>query len=1150
MRSISPQTLQHPPHDLKQFVSVCLRDCETPCLCIHLIVVSIRVMWLQDETELLKRQKDEMEKHLTTLRSPPATAAAAALSAVAKLIADDAGRLHSEQLLSALLSAAHRLSLHYTHHFHWLGPSPKPPQQQQQQQLTPGAKGRLGQQQQQLHVPKVRHVYLSFPTVGMSPWLQQVPTPAALAGEAPIMLQQQQQQPQQRTACCALGFVLCTQFPAIQQRRRYWLLVSACNIQGLPGPVFKRIVVPGSCYLFKASQQAAAAGAVPSSSAGAGGAEAAAGGDETARTQDGPDSQAAAGGVAGAGEGVGSGARPGPISTVLELPGVVAWCHVRMTYERLLVELQALQLPYTESMQAPATAGAGASDAGEGRDSSSSRRSSSSSGKATGWHPQPVVYLLDVPGMDLYMQLVRRSRLRPSRVGLKEVWFTIGAEPGEWAMHLRGSCLEASSLRSSSGYGSKSRELQAAGRAAGQAAAVATGEVTTYLFSFQRGEDVRGAVVLLQQVLHLQRFLVKLESLALGVQALSVAGHGVLAGATPPAVAPIPSEAAGEAAAGGDEDVDDLHLVVDDANYGLAMQEKKCVPGGVAGSNAGAANALKGVLSRKRGSSTIQEEEEGQLQQHKDLTQIGSGANGSADHDMNGFFFEPAAKRVKLGERGGGQQQQQQGEDGEQQQAQQQGEDGEQQQQQQEQQQQLANGRVPDQLANGPSVLGNHHHPQQQQGLEAGGVGIAKQNGGLGLHAATQMPLAPLGGTEEANGSGPQGPVGHSGPVCDVGSSSSSSSRGGSGLLWHWAGTGLIRLVEVSATHAVLACGPPLQQQGRAWQPGVGGESSTGAPASRSTSRAMQEVRFTFSWQPACPVQDAAAGGELGAAGASAAAGAAGGAHINTTSSSSSGASQRWVEPSHLLGMKCKVTADVAVPVGVLEELGEMVDAGEEGLLLDALAVVAWPLAALSRLVLQQHLWQEGGHGAAAGGGGAARGGEVGRLQMSLAMHDSVYDLRLLLHQGQRQGDKQQAEKVAGILVQQVFVVGLCFSSHGRVGLSFLPADSQWLQLQAGAAAAAAGGADQGQHTAGPSSGSSSRTSPLSMVDFVQHLAAAAAPGVVQGCSSSNGSSGGGCIWLHVGVLPDVLEQLLQFVLSQLQQEQQGSDAVAITAGK
>jgi hypothetical protein len=309
----------------------------------------------------------------------------------------------------------------------------------------------------------------------------------------------------------------------------------------------------------------------------------------------------------------------------------------------------------------------------------------------------------------------------------------------------------------------------------------------------------------------------------------------------------------------------------------------------------------------------------------------------------------------------------------------------------------------------------------------------------------------------------------------------------------------------------------------------------------------MQEVHYTFTWQPSCAAAErgstaVAAGVSLSGAGVGAAAGGRG--RTATTTSSK----QQWFEPFQLLGVKCKVTADVPVAVELLEELGEMVDSKEEGLLLDTLAVISWPLAAVGRLVLQQRLRQEPAAAPAVPAAAtAAAGGALGMLSVSLAMHDSPYRLQLLLLQDERHQQRPEG-KVAGVLAQRVIVVQLALASHGRVALSFPALSAQQQANAAATATAAAGEGARGQQegaTARPDSvSSSSNPSGLSLPQFVRHLAAVA-PGVpvVQKISSSSTSYGrcasSGCIWVHAATLPVVLEQLLQYMLTRQERQQQ-----------
>jgi hypothetical protein len=180
-----------------------------------------------------------------------------------------------------------------------------------------------------------------------------------------------------------------------------------------------------------------------------------------------------------------------------------------------------------------------------------------------------------------------------------------------------------------------------------------------------------------------------------------------------------------------------------------------------------------------------------------------------------------------------------------------------------------------------------------------------------------------------------------------------SSSSSPHGLLFHWEGTGLVRLAQYSCSSAILECGAPLQPLAAA-----GGSNSNSSEASR------QRLQFAVHWQPrfefttntSYSSRSSAAGRSSSTtttqvdvwpsaiastiASPSAAAG---------SSSSSGWAHGKAASAQDVLEVTCSMQCNAPhVPADLLNELCDMVNSGCIDLLLDGFSLVAWPLAGVA----------------------------------------------------------------------------------------------------------------------------------------------------------------------------------------------------------
>jgi len=322
----------------------------------------------------------------------------------------------------------------------------------------------------------------------------------------------------------ALSFVLSVQFPPVDARR-FWLLISARDAQGLPGPVFARLPIPISA--FSRTQEQQQQQPVAPRHQGSGGVKAAAEslGKRKRGADDAPLEDAAAAAAAG-----GSGTTPEPAAAAaaamappapvpgwqqdsalsLELSAAVAWARQRITHERLLFELRTLGVACQE-LQPPG------GDAN--RDSTVAAAAAASKACAACAAPPSGALQLKLVGAigveQLGAQLVRKggaATTAAAAVGIREaVLCACSSGSGEWSMHVRGLLYK--------GFACSAPKDQNGPSSSG---GHSSGGWTRFDYSFERGQHARDALLHLLRVVRMQRLLCRLEALALGPQWLEV----------------------------------------------------------------------------------------------------------------------------------------------------------------------------------------------------------------------------------------------------------------------------------------------------------------------------------------------------------------------------------------------------------------------------------------------------------------------------------------------------------------------------------------------------------------------------------------------------------------------------------------------------
>ncbi len=292
----------------------------------------------------------------------------------------------------------------------------------------------------------------------------------------------------------------------------------------------------------------------------------------------------------------------------------------------------------------------------------------------------------------------------------------------------------------------------------------------------------------------------------------------------------------------------------------------------------------------------------------------------------------------------------------------------------------------------------------------------------------------------EDGGSGRPAKKARRGPLANGAAAGGEGGEGGApGLVWHWAGSGTVRLVGCSSTAAVIECGRPQPAPpsvaGGATQQGTDGEG------------AEPRLRLALSWAPLL-TEPAAAAATIPSAPAA---------------------------PHAALQLRCRVRSGAPAVDAALQSLGEMADAEEPGLLLDALGLCGAALAGLGAALRPEALRRAG----------------VGARDVSAHGRGSPYSARLLV-----------AGKSAGKAAAAARAVDLAFASGGRVRLS--------LERPRPAAGAAPPRSSKQQQAA--ALGSSVLHPPEPDAELPKALAAAL-PGV------KLVPDGGGAVWVHVSNL-------------------------------
>jgi len=637
------------------------------------------------------------------------------------------------------------------------------------------------------------------------------------------------------------------------------LVLVLCNAEGLPGPVVKEMRLPAGLKSSSSSRKKAAhqvlAAAAAAAAVSRGSVAPSAVQRKRRRTEDDAGQQeehVGERGVVPAGQGEAAGAPSGPAQQqelhpqqqqlgeyMAQLSAAVEFSEAQLTYERLVLELNALQVVFEEQQPLPRVQEQ--QQAANGLGQQQHPPCVQGQQQPGGW-PQPSIRLISIPGCPLFQQLQRPAGCSPDVVGLSAVWLCCGPSCGQWSVHLTGKL-----------YSQQCQQpAPAAAAAVGAAPALtasrqqeeqqhqAAAALWCWQYDFWAGDDVRGAVLQLQQLVHMQSFLHRLELLALGSQQLDVADSSSCLAGSSPAAATAGNKHAAPAAAdvceeGGDGDAEQRPI--------------------------------------KRARHNLQDNEQ---QQH-----LPDGwPDGLEAPASNGPMAAP-----------------------------------------------LMNGMVQ------PAAASNH----TQQHPDATNDTAQEQPTANGVHTA---------GSKAADDSW----------------SAPQRSSSSCGLLWDWPGTGLVRLASYSCSQAVLESGRPLQQV------------SSSKPQQQQQQGMRSKVQFLVSWQPLydfkprgqqTPVVQPSVGpwGEASSAWPSSSSSTIwvdvhDRQHQQQTagpgpaSSSSKGSVPSVLLPEDVLAAVCCVScSSPCVPDMLLSELAAMADDGNEDVLLDALAVLGWPLSQLQPLL-------------------------------------------------------------------------------------------------------------------------------------------------------------------------------------------------------
>eukprot|EP00877_Chromochloris_zofingiensis_P002782 jgi/Chrzof1/12504/Cz06g36200.t1 len=919
-----------------------------------------QLMVMHQAQEQLYHQSQQQSQLHSNSNQPGVAVAEALLMEQAERIAALCSELWLQLRTCTLLADARTLSLHHTQEFRWLSDATQAAaaaQQPSSATATAGPAVTAGMQPGSGGSSKSRHhVYLSFPALPLPPYMASLSSSSSSSSGRP--------DPAAAAGASALGFVLSVQFPPID-RRRYALLVTAWTPHGLPGPVYKRVPVP--CSAYAAAEQAVAdnssvdctdglqplaavggllgkrkrqgerggvddvtdmqleglgqLGDVVKQEPGSAVPDQEVAGSATATTSGQPQQpgaaqlndaleigssksftispssslttlpsapDATAGPVTRRGssfaEQLAAAGSSGRLQEVQrhqqrkELVAVAAWCQQRMTFERLLFEMQALQVRYEECLTAASPATAGAQQYGgdlmmeaEGVGHVAAETASTSSSSCS--YTMPYLVVRQLPGVpQLYSRHRRKAALQPSHIGVRKVVLVTGPQPNTFCMHVHGTFY----------HGTPARHAK-----------LVTSEWLQYSYRFEQGDDVRRALHDLQRLVQVQAFLYKLECLAVGNQALAVAQtqpKAIAAGVLDDGQPDVGGKAGGVA-----------HGIL------VANQEQR----GVAGvhESADPEGADQGVLVEDGGDySASPPLKKVKLTGHHALA-----ADAAVHHTLpNGDMqYAKAAHAV------------------------------------------LANGNIPaaaisDHKLHMPGELDHLDQQQQHNGLaqplpiptslgpQLTGAdmvmadGLAQeqqqqqQQGQQHEVQSTRHDNSVTAGVDGVDATShvdatarvlqPPAPVDPSAAAAAV----VPSRPGCSSLLWHWPGTGLIRLASYNHTQVVLSCGPPVQLL-----PGDKQHHAVAAPSAGP----QHHISFTFTWHGSSTSQQPGS---------------------SSSTSSTNGSSRVPTTAADVVLVHCRVGCSHVVPEGLLLELGDMVDCGEEGLLLDALAVIAWPLAQLA----------------------------------------------------------------------------------------------------------------------------------------------------------------------------------------------------------
>jgi hypothetical protein len=449
---------------------------------------------LQDGLNRLQATARQLQQAAAAGAPARRAAAEQLLSEAARQLAVTVADMWQRARVARLRSVARGLSLqqlHFALRYAGGGPLIPPP---------PLPAAQPGQQQQQEGSAAAKRAYLffAFPPAQLPSYLR-APLAGPAAGPTPG-------KGGAAGAAASLSFVLALQFPPVDARR-FWLLVSARDPSGLPGPVFARLPVPAAAVALVEQQQ-------QQQSESAAGLKGADGLGKRKRSEDAPaaaeqqqqdqdqDQQQQGKQQQLLQQDVNyvPGAPPLPppgwpqdAAVARELTAAVAWAQQRMIHERLLFELSALGVACQELQPQVGSSGGNRRVAGAAAPPPSALRLRLAGG--IGANP-------------LCARFARRTCARAGApaVGVDEVVLCArGGSEGEWSAHVRGP------LYCSFGCASGGAHPPAFG-----------GGWARHDFSFGAGGHARDALARVLGALRAQRLLCQLEWLARGGQRLEV----------------------------------------------------------------------------------------------------------------------------------------------------------------------------------------------------------------------------------------------------------------------------------------------------------------------------------------------------------------------------------------------------------------------------------------------------------------------------------------------------------------------------------------------------------------------------------------------------------------------------------------------------